>query len=83
MKAYLNNGITIEGTVAEIKEFLEGQNYTITTTPNTTPVWIYPSQPLDLNIINLKLLALQQILTIKQYHHGTRRINAICSMTSI
>ena len=25
MKAYLNNGITIEGTVAEIKEFLEGQ----------------------------------------------------------
>lgn len=51
MKAYLSNGITIEGTVAEIKEFLEGQNYTITTTPNTTPnttpVWIYPSQPLD------------------------------------
>ena len=47
MKAYLNNGITIEGTVAEIKEFLEGQNYTITTTPNTTPIWIYPSQPLD------------------------------------
>lgn len=39
MKAYLNNGIIIEGTVAEIKEFLEGQNYTITTTPNTTPVW--------------------------------------------
>lgn len=38
MKAYLNNGITIEGTVAEIKEFLEGQNYTITTTPNTTPI---------------------------------------------
>lgn len=30
MKAYLNNGITIEGTVAEIKEFLEGQHYTIT-----------------------------------------------------
>lgn len=29
MKAYLNNGITIEGT------------------PNTTPVWFYPSQPLD------------------------------------
>ena len=25
MKAYLNNGIIIEGTVAEIKEFLEGQ----------------------------------------------------------
>lgn len=47
MKAYLNNGITIEGTVAEIKEFLEGQHYTITTTPNTTPIWIYPSQPLD------------------------------------
>lgn len=51
MKAYLNNGIIIEGTVAEIKAFLEGQNYTITTTPNTTPnttpVWIYPSQPLD------------------------------------
>lgn len=52
MKAYLNNGIIIEGTVAEIKEFLEGQNYTITTTPNTTPIWIYPfwiypSQPLD------------------------------------
>lgn len=50
MKAYLSNGITIEGTVAEIKEFLEGQNYTITTTPNTpntTPIWIYPSQPLD------------------------------------
>lgn len=43
MKAYLNNGIIIEGTVAEIKEFLEGQNYTITTTPNTTPIWIYPS----------------------------------------
>lgn len=47
MKAYLNNGIIIEGTVAEIKEFLEGQNYTITTTSNTTPIWIYPSQPLD------------------------------------
>lgn len=47
MKAYLNNGITIEGTVAEIKEFLEGQHYTITTTPNTTPIWIYPLQPLD------------------------------------
>lgn len=51
MKAHLNNGIIIEGTVAEIKEFLEGQNYTITTTPNTTPyttpIWIYPSQPLD------------------------------------
>lgn len=51
MKAYLSNGITIEGTVAEIKEFLEGQNYTITTTPNTTPnttpIWIYPSLPLD------------------------------------
>ena len=47
MKAYLSDGITIEGTVAEIKEFLEGQNYTITTTPNTTPIWIYPSQPLD------------------------------------
>lgn len=51
MKAYLSNGITIEGTVAEIKEFLEGQNYTITTTPNTTPnttpIRIYPSQPLD------------------------------------
>lgn len=51
MKAYLSNSITIEGTVAEIKEFLEGQNYTITTTPNTTPIWIYPwiypSQPLD------------------------------------
>ena len=51
MKAYLNNGIIIEGTVAEIKAFLEGQNYTITTTPNTTPnttpIWIYPSQPLD------------------------------------
>nr|DAN27443.1 MAG TPA: hypothetical protein [Bacteriophage sp.] len=31
----------------------------------------------------MKLLALQQILTIKQYNHGTRRINAICSMTSI
>ena len=44
MKAYLNNGIIIDGTVAEIKEFLEGQNYTITT---TTPIWIYPSQPLD------------------------------------
>lgn len=43
MKAYLNNGIIIEGTVAEIKEFLKGQNYTIT----TTPIWIYPSQPLD------------------------------------
>lgn len=65
MKAYLNNGIIIEGTVAEIKEFLEGQNYTITTTPNTTPIWIYPSQPLDLNIINLKLLALQQIFNNK------------------
>lgn len=36
MKAYLSNGIIIEG-----------QNYTITTTPNTTPIWIYPSQPLD------------------------------------
>lgn len=47
MKAYLNNSITIEGTVAKIKEFLEGQRYTITTTPNTTPVWFYPSQPLD------------------------------------
>lgn len=47
MKAYLSNGITIEGTVAEIKEFLEGQNYTITTTTNTTPIWIYPLQPLD------------------------------------
>lgn len=50
MKAYLGNDIIIEGTVAEIKEFLEGQNYTITTTPttpNTTPIWIYPSQPLD------------------------------------
>lgn len=52
MKAYLSNGIIIEGTVAEIKEFLKGQNYTITTTPitttpNTTPIWIYPSQPLD------------------------------------
>lgn len=47
MKAYLNNGIIIEGTVAEIKEFLEGQNYTITTTSNTTPIWIYTSQPLD------------------------------------
>nr|DAS25730.1 MAG TPA: hypothetical protein [Caudoviricetes sp.] len=31
----------------------------------------------------MKLLALQQTLIIKQYHHGTRRINAICSMTSI
>lgn len=47
MKAYLNNGITIEGTVAEIKEFLEGQHYTTTTTSNTTPIWIYPLQPLD------------------------------------
>lgn len=47
MKAYLSNDIIIEGTVAEIKEFLEGQNYTITTTSNTTPIWIYPSQPLD------------------------------------
>lgn len=49
MKAYLSNGIIIEGTVAEIKEFLERQNYTTTTTttPNTTPIWIYPSQPLD------------------------------------
>lgn len=50
MKAYLNNGIIIEGTVAEIKAFLEGQNHTITTTPNTpntTPTWIYPSQPLN------------------------------------
>lgn len=46
MKAYLNNGIIIEGTVAEIKKFLEEQNHTITT-PNTTPIWIYPSQPLD------------------------------------
>lgn len=49
MKAYLSNGIIIEGTVAEIKEFLKGQNYTTTTTttPNTTPIWIYSSQPLD------------------------------------
>ena len=83
MKAYLNNGITIEGTVAEIKEFLEGQHYTITTTPNTTPVWFILHNLSILNIINLKLLALQQILIIKQYHNGTRRINAICSMTSI
>lgn len=46
MKAYLSNGMIIEGTVAEIKKFLEEQNSTITT-PNTTPIWIYPSQPLD------------------------------------
>lgn len=83
MKAYLSNGITIEGTVAEIKEFLEGQNYTITTTPNTTPIWIYPSQPLDPKYNKFEITCLQQTLIIKQYHHGTRRINAICSMTSI
>lgn len=55
MKAYLNNGIIIEGTVAEIKEFLEGQNYTITTTSNTTPIWIYPSQPLDPKYNNFEI----------------------------
>lgn len=65
MKAYLNNGIIIEGTVAEIKAFLEGQNYTITTTPNTTPIWIYPSQPLDPKYNKFEILALQQIFNNK------------------
>ncbi len=47
MKAYLNNGITIEGTVAEIKEFFgrtELYNYNYS---KYYSVWIYPSQPLD------------------------------------
>lgn len=83
MKAYLNNGITIEGTVAEIKEFLEGQHYTITTTPNTTPVWFYPSQPLDPKYNKFEITCSTTDINNKQYHHGTRRINAICSMTSI